>query len=449
MIYLHIGTDKTGSTAIQKLLKWNTDILKELNILYPESGQMHYDHARLSIALDENKDDLWLKLHDEIINFTGDVISSHEGFYNKSIDSIHKIKQLLPSNEKVKVIIYFRRQDLMIESGILQLLKNRESFYDLDFISENPPSFSHLNYLEIVNKWSSVFGEKNIILRPYDSSLLKNRNSIYLDFLNCINVSKENFDKFKTPSEDTNPSLDAASAYAISFLYKLGIKPENHDEIVDLLLAFQKKYEKSLSSIFSIAAKNKIMSEFSQSNNSLASKMDVSFLKREVNTTELPSPDEVSKRLKFIYENRKSVLGCYEWFGEGKLCDLVRTNRIKLLSGFHNLEDWGVWVSGEEEGILAFKVPRTIVGNLNVKINCRYLGGSNTKSYLAIGDLIFELSKGLNSFVVKRMDFKGNVLTFSIKTEFASSPHALLNSSNDRRVLGVGLEDMKFIELAN
>lgn len=85
MIYLHIGTDKTGSTAIQKLLKWNTDILKELNILYPESGQMHYDHARLSIALDENKDDLWLKLHDEIINFTGDVILSHEGFYNKKV----------------------------------------------------------------------------------------------------------------------------------------------------------------------------------------------------------------------------------------------------------------------------------------------------------------------------------------------------------------------------
>jgi len=41
-LYIHIGTHKTGSTAIQSFLTLNKNIMQEFGVLYPNKSENHY-----------------------------------------------------------------------------------------------------------------------------------------------------------------------------------------------------------------------------------------------------------------------------------------------------------------------------------------------------------------------------------------------------------------------
>lgn len=45
-LYIHAGTHKTGTTAIQKFLSANRDLLAKNGYLYPGTDQGHHDVAR-------------------------------------------------------------------------------------------------------------------------------------------------------------------------------------------------------------------------------------------------------------------------------------------------------------------------------------------------------------------------------------------------------------------
>jgi len=50
-LVLHIGSHKTGSTAIQRSLRDATDLLLERGILYPRTGRSGVGHAQLANEL--------------------------------------------------------------------------------------------------------------------------------------------------------------------------------------------------------------------------------------------------------------------------------------------------------------------------------------------------------------------------------------------------------------
>ncbi len=59
MIVLHIGTDKTGSTAVQELSSQNRDYLKSRGWLYPKKIIAHgNNHGALTVCLRKNEFDI-------------------------------------------------------------------------------------------------------------------------------------------------------------------------------------------------------------------------------------------------------------------------------------------------------------------------------------------------------------------------------------------------------
>lgn len=201
-LYLHIGTNKTGSTSIQYYLRDNKSLLETNGYYYPMEGAYFYPpeaspsllaHALLGKRPPYIRNTVINKeacvtdiLRDIKSSSCSKVIISSEHFSNaKTTDEVKKIANIfLNIFQKVTVIVYLRRQDTRIESSWSQRVKMgliTKSFDD--FLSEE----FDLNYLEMLNSWADVFGKKNIIVRPFEKAQFFNNNLIqdFLQILGC------------------------------------------------------------------------------------------------------------------------------------------------------------------------------------------------------------------------------------------------------------------------
>jgi hypothetical protein len=255
-IYLHIGTEKTGTTTLQRFLNLNRRKLHEQNTLYPTSPGIE-NHAKLSVySLNiQRKDELKkffnvfsekdhvkfrLKFKKELTNeikkFTPKkIILSNEHCSTRLINNeeILRLKELLYSISKnVKIIIYLRRQDdyflstysTWIKCGgsnKINIPKNFESVYIQN----------RYNYKLIIDRWAKYFGEENIIIRVFELEQMVG-NSLIDDFLFITKVNYENFvvpnDLNSSLSSDVLEFLRIFNKY-IPFFNENGINPERGD----------------------------------------------------------------------------------------------------------------------------------------------------------------------------------------------------------------------------
>ena len=68
-IFVHIGTPKTGTTALQTFFANHTDLLAKNNIVYPIAGRRRNQHFYLAIPQVNNKklvEQVWQSLYDEL-----------------------------------------------------------------------------------------------------------------------------------------------------------------------------------------------------------------------------------------------------------------------------------------------------------------------------------------------------------------------------------------------
>ncbi|MEL7342883.1 MAG: hypothetical protein AAGM67_20530, partial [Bacteroidota bacterium] len=139
-LYLHIGTHKTGSTAIQQTLANNRTLLLNNGYLYPESATIGYGHHQLPSAISGEhstkfaaraEDNSLATLLDELnATPTPNIIISSENFCRLSANEIHKVKKTFASFH-IEIIVYLRRQDLLLQSLWIQFTKlgrNTDSF---------------------------------------------------------------------------------------------------------------------------------------------------------------------------------------------------------------------------------------------------------------------------------------------------------------------------------
>jgi hypothetical protein len=89
-IFLHVGTPKTGTTYLQRLLWSNKHVLEEQGLLLPlKNVRDHYYLSVLGRDLDKEEDradlppralPLWERMAEQVANWDGDVLVSHELF---------------------------------------------------------------------------------------------------------------------------------------------------------------------------------------------------------------------------------------------------------------------------------------------------------------------------------------------------------------------------------
>lgn len=198
--YLHIGPEKTGSSARQRHLNRNrVRLLKDAGILYPESqrlpDQASEAHTRLFESLssgqgvNETTEDLRREIRQSCAKAA---IVSHEGLgylYSLRPVAIAELRRHLRGSA-VKIVVYPRRQDDLAISVFNQSLK--PAVFAPKIGRARPSSLGELqqllwraDYWSMLKCWASVFGETSIIVRPYERSQLL-VGDVRADFLNVV-----------------------------------------------------------------------------------------------------------------------------------------------------------------------------------------------------------------------------------------------------------------------
>lgn len=456
MVIVHIGTDKTGSTAIQKLINSNRDVLEAKDWVYPtKTWNLEHNHTKISIALGQNEFEILQKLREEIeASGRNNVLLSFEGFYTLNEEQISAFVSALQSLNRgeVKIIIYLRRQDDKIESGILQNIKSGDSrVLDLErYYSQIEPA---TDYRSIVEKWRKFIKKENIIIRPYGKEFLPHKHSLYDDFFHyALNLDfSEVKESMLLPKKDPNPSLDAVSGYIADFFAKM-IKDDFNDALISQLLAIQNRYGVSKTYLFDKEERDRILSLYKEGNDALVKAYQVTealFAPGE-KAYHKPAESEIVERLSYLYQRQAFLQPLSHWSGYGGLKGCVDTRQIALVNGFYDVQEQGVWTNGFEVAELSFLIWRDFYNSDNsfdVIVKSSYLPGSDTVSFMKIGDGEWMALTGVDRYRISSEEVRrnGGVVVVEFKHDQAASPKELNNGdSNDNRVLGCWIKAVNF-----
>jgi hypothetical protein len=237
--FLHIGSHKTGTSAVQKCLCSNTKKLKKNNFLFPISilgKNFCHNNLGLSILNDKDKDfEHYLHyLEKEVSSNKFNVIISSE-LLEKLIlikkEKIQKLIELLNRHFKEINIIYcIRNEPDLCDSVFKQMVGSKEYKYKEsidDFLSNfYNETFSYNN---IANKWLSLKGVNKCFVYWYSKDFNKNLDN----FNKACEINLE----FEDPGI-INMSLDG-KILEIAYFYNQK-NHSNHDQsIIKLLKSLQ------------------------------------------------------------------------------------------------------------------------------------------------------------------------------------------------------------------
>lgn len=222
-LYLHIGTHKTGSTALQVFLTQNRQSLLKNGILYPEVGcpkfsqygqhqlaWLFFSNENYLPCFEGNTIDKHLLEDLDILNkinlLSSDkkihsIIISSEEFSILNLDEIQMLSKKL-YNFDVEIIIYLRRQDNYLEAayGTSVLF----SGYNKNFPSFMSNQRMNLNYYEVIKNWETSFGSC-VHVRSYEDMNIK--KDIISDFSKIININHN--DQYISNKSRVNKSISA------------------------------------------------------------------------------------------------------------------------------------------------------------------------------------------------------------------------------------------------
>lgn len=228
-VYIHIGTEKTGTTSLQSFFRENRTLLSARGVCYPASpGEEKHFSLSVYCRDDKIKDDLITrsgltdidsirkfkrelpeKIRSEILSVPGKekkLIFSSEHLSSRLLnkEEIQQLKELVtPYSDNPKIVIYLRRQDEFLISSYSTSIKSGGT-NEFKIPSVNKRVENRFNYFTILEKWREVFGLENMIVRVYDRSLLVD-GDIINDFLSITGIPvDESFNKPVNKNESLN-----------------------------------------------------------------------------------------------------------------------------------------------------------------------------------------------------------------------------------------------------
>lgn len=181
-ILLHIGSPKTGTTAIQGFLKGNPDVLADAGVNYVSAGRANIAHNSVPKLFRSGEAQAVCDAIAHEID-TSDahihVISSELFFLPNNMKLVAKMfaahlpKPLL---QATKVVCYLRRQDRYLEALYKQYVKNGKIPADPDGFYR--AQFNKLSYSPTLAVFADKFGQENVIVRPFERSALRNGDAV-------------------------------------------------------------------------------------------------------------------------------------------------------------------------------------------------------------------------------------------------------------------------------
>lgn len=212
MLYIHIGTQKTGSSSIQHVLNMNAPFLEKHSLRYLHAGRQKPADMRIhhnpvaAMLLSGDGARFGRELHRELAQSRcRNAILSGELLSQPGVAT--RLHDILPESlqDQIRIVVYLRRPDLYVESLFKQRVKaDATTSTARQFLRQH---HARLLHSQIIDEYADSFGEQSIILRPYDPCHLLNGNAVD-DFLNVLGIT-ETADLI-TPAEPANASFSLA-----------------------------------------------------------------------------------------------------------------------------------------------------------------------------------------------------------------------------------------------
>jgi len=200
-VYLHIGMNKAGSSAIQRTLAAHEARLWQAGVLYPRAGRSRSGaHHLLSHVLGFSQGepppassprefrDIDRRIAAEARKRgAGTVILSSEVFTTaKAVPAVREYFR----DEDLRIVVYLRRHDHWWLSCYSQGVRMQSSppwgpgFEAWYAHQRKRPTKG--DYRWLLAQWAAVFGEERLIVRPYERE--QNAPDIVADFLSAIGL---------------------------------------------------------------------------------------------------------------------------------------------------------------------------------------------------------------------------------------------------------------------
>ena len=230
-VYIHVGTPKTGTSAIQVFFTKNRKLLKEKGVCYPDLGfdfpgiksnrNAHclnayiYDenHKRLRDRERETAEQALEKLIGMLDRFPNFVLSDEQIWNNKDINTErlnHYKEKLAEAGADLKIIVYLRRQDgLLISRWNQEVKQNFNSVAVMtceEYLAASEKKEKKIyQYAQKLDEIAAVIGKNNLIVRRFSPKSWKD-GSIIHDFMHEIGLDVT--EEFQELEESENLRLD-------------------------------------------------------------------------------------------------------------------------------------------------------------------------------------------------------------------------------------------------
>lgn len=167
MLIVHVGTQKTGTSALQGYLAHHADALLGQGVRYIEAGReggnrsSHGDLAQSVLGRGDLA--IWEKVRRELRESASriDLISA-EGFW---FSDPAALKAELPETDEIQIVVYLRRQDKYLQSLWKQAVSGGRKHSFAEWRERLPFRGDYFSTLE---RWSAQFGTEAIVVRPYE-----------------------------------------------------------------------------------------------------------------------------------------------------------------------------------------------------------------------------------------------------------------------------------------
>lgn len=235
-LYVHVGTHKTGTSALQLFLSRNRRYLADHGLCYPTlgctpEGAHHYIANALKgppyplIKPELSADEYLEGLRQALLRQPRVLISSEifmrllPGFKPRLVEDLSALARLSGVAQRVRPILYLRLQEDYLESFYRQTVLEQVKLSPEEFVAQR-----YLDYREICEQLERVFGAGSPIVRIYDASQFVD-GDLFVDFLSIFAIQ---------PGEDleasglrANPTFDADAIEFRRQLNCLGVSLED------------------------------------------------------------------------------------------------------------------------------------------------------------------------------------------------------------------------------
>jgi hypothetical protein len=223
LLWLHIGLPKTGSSFIQSSLRGHADELAEQGYLYPRCGQHGDGHFFLALPFlgaarrlqsdvadyfEGGMRDLWPGVVREADESDARTLLISSEYFSEAENLDDLANACAKVAGTVRVLVYLRRQDRLMEAGYNQDVK---AGFGTEKLKVGDCYVRWHDFEKRLEPFEMAFGRAAIIVRTYESAV--SGGDLLADFCGVVGLDRSVFGDTGYRNERLHPALVEIKRY--------------------------------------------------------------------------------------------------------------------------------------------------------------------------------------------------------------------------------------------